>query len=233
MNTTIRAVLVGKVAPLGRHGIDSGIFKKPVDRAIDISRTGLIGDEQGDKKNHGGPEKAIHHYPYDHYVLWRAEIPEIAKKLEKEGAFGENISTEGLTESNVCVGDTYRLGTALVQICQGRQPCWRLNERFGDSTMARWVQATGRTGWYYRVLEEGRVASGDTIDLIDRPAEGWTLQRILHVLYHDTMNAEDLARLAELKLLTNSWRALARRRFERRKVEDWSSRLNTPERTTS
>jgi len=98
--------------------------------------------------------------------------------------------------------------------------------------MARRVQATGRTGFYYRVLEEGHVATGDAIDLIDRPAEGWTLQRILHVLYHDTMNDDCLAQLVELKLLTDSWRALARRRLERRNVEDWSGRLNTPEETT-
>ncbi len=229
MNTTIRSVLVGTVAPLGRSGVDSGIFKQPLDKPIEVTRTGLIGDEQGDKTHHGGPEKAIHHYPFDHYALWRAEIPQIAEKLENEGAFGENISTEGLTESDVCAGDIYRLGTALVQVSQGRQPCWRLNERFRVSSMARQVQTTGRTGWYYRALEEGRVAAGDLIDLMDRPAEDWTLQRILRVLYHDTLNADCLTRLAELEFLTPSWRKLAHRRLERHSVEDWSRRLNTPE----
>jgi len=232
MSTIIRAVLVGQVAPLGRRGVDSGIFKKPVDNAVDATHTGLSGDQQGDKKNHGGPEKAIHHYPFDHYVPWREEMPKLAEHLVREGAFGENISTDGLTEADVCIGDIYRLGTALVQISQGRQPCWRLNERFGDSTMARQVQSTGRTGWYYRVIEEGRVGSGDTIDLIDRPNEDWTVQRILHVLYHDTLNADDLVQLSELTHLADSWRKLASRRLERRSVEDWSSRLNTPERTT-
>lgn len=232
MSTIIRAVLIGKVVPLGRRGVDSGIFKKPVDNAVDVTRTGLSDDQQGDKKNHGGPEKAIHHYPFDHYAPWREEMPELTKHLTNEGAFGENISTDGLTEDDVCIGDIYRLGTALVQISQGRQPCWRLNERFGDSTMARQVQSTGRTGWYYRVIEEGRVGSGDLIDLIDRPNEDWTLQRILHLLYHDTLNADDLIQLSELTHLADSWRKLAARRLERRSVEDWSSRLNTPERTT-
>src|SRR3546814_708068 len=154
MTTKILAGLVGRIAPLGRAGVASGIFKRPVDRAVQVTRTGLAGDEQGDRKHHGGPEKALHHYAFEHYPAWRAELPALAPCLAGEGAFGENISTDGLTEADVCIGDVFRFGTSLVEVSQARQPCWRLNERFGDATMARRVQDTGRTGWYYRVRSE-------------------------------------------------------------------------------
>lgn len=229
MSTIVRAVLVGKVAPLGRHGVPSGIDKQPVEGAVAITTIGLSGDAQGDSRHHGGPEKAIHHYPFDHYARWRAGHPELATRLAEPGAFGENISTDRMTEADVCIGDVYRLGTALVQVSQGRQPCWRLNERFDNPRMARRVQESGRTGWYYRVLEAGHVAAGETISLVERPAEDWTLERILHVFYRDTLNAESLARLAELPQLAASWRTLARRRLDSRTVENWSRRLETPE----
>ena len=134
-----------------------------------------------------------------------------------------------MTEADVCIGDIYRLGTALVEVSQARQPCWRLNERFGNAVMARRVQDTGRTGWYYRVLEEGRVGSGDRLELLDRPAMEWPLSRILHLLYRDTLNTDELTQLAQLSTLTESWRLLARHRLERNAVEDWSRRLNSPE----
>ncbi|MCB1863486.1 MAG: MOSC domain-containing protein [Gammaproteobacteria bacterium] len=229
MSTQIRAVLIAKCSLLGSRGVASGIFKRPLDNSVEVTRTGLAGDEHGDKKHHGGPEKAIHHYPFDHYAIWKSEVPKFAVVLDREGAFGENISTEGLTEADVCIGDIYRLGTALVEVSQARQPCWRLNERFGNTTMARRVQDTGRTGWYYRVLDAGQVGPGDSIDLVERPAPDWPLSRILHLLYRDTLNIDDLAQLTELNQLPESWRLLARRRLENRTVEEWSRRLNTPE----
>jgi MOSC domain-containing protein YiiM len=222
----VRAVLVGGLAPLGR--VVSGIDKRPVEGPVAVRRDGLAGDAHGNTASHGGPEKAVHHYPFDHYASWRQEMPALADRLERAGAFGENLSTEGITEAGVCIGDVFRLGSALVQVGQGRQPCWRLNERFGERTMARRVQDTGRTGWYYRVLEEGEVAAGDALALVDRPALGWTLSRIQHLLYRDTLDLDELARLAEVPQLGPSWRTLVRRRLERRAVEDWSRRLDTP-----
>ena len=226
----IHSVLTAQISPLGRHGVPSGIFKRPHAGMVGVTRTGMSGDEQGDRKHHGGPEKAIHHYAHDHYARWRTEFPELVRHLETPGAFGENISTAGLTETEVCIGDVFRLGTARVQVSQARQPCWRLNERFGLADMARRVQKSGRTGWYYRVLEEGRVQEGDVLELLDRPAGNWSLARVLHALYGDPLNGDELAGLTELPLLCESWRALARRRIETGVVEDWSRRLDTPER---
>nr|WP_268885134.1 MOSC domain-containing protein [Iodidimonas gelatinilytica] len=151
--------------------------------------------------------------------------------MKKPGAFGENISTVGLIESQICIGDIFHMGTALVQVSQGRQPCWRLNERFSMPAMARRVQETGRTGWYYRVLEDGDVTVGDRLVLVERPLPDWSLSRILQVLYRDTDNKSALSALADMELLADSWRSLARKRLERGGVEDWAQRLNTPDKS--
>ena len=223
--TTLNAILTGRAVPFGRPDTLSAIGKRPVDAAVAIGPAGLEGDEQADRRNHGGPDKAIHHYPFDHYPAWRTDLPAPASLLDAVGAFGENISTLGLTEETVCVGDVFRLGTATVQVSQGRQPCWKLNHRFGVADMARRVQSTGRTGWYYRVLEPGTAAAGDGIALIDRPLPDWPLARILRAFYHDTGDLPILAGIAGLEPLATGWRTLARRRVESGRVEDWSGRL--------
>lgn len=223
--TTLNVVLTGKAVPFGRPDTLSAIGKRPVDAAVAIGPAGLEGDEQADRRNHGGPDKAIHHYPFDHYPAWRGDLPDPAPLLDAAGAFGENISTLGLTEETVCVGDIFCIGTATVQVSQGRQPCWKLNHRFGVADMARRVQSTGRTGWYYRVLEPGIVAAGDGIALIDRPLPDWPLARILRAFYHDTGDLPTLAGIAALEPLATGWRTLARRRVDSGRVEDWSGRL--------
>jgi MOSC domain-containing protein YiiM len=228
MDIVIRTVLAGIVAPLGGRRVPSGIDKQPFAERRAVGITGLAGDAQGDTKHHGGPEKALHHYALDHYAPWRAEHPGLGALLARPGAFGENISTLGMTEADVCIGDIYRLGTALVQVSQGRQPCWRLNERFGNLAMARLVQETGRTGWYYRVLEEGSVAAGDVIRLAERPLPDWPLTRVIDLLYRHTLDTEALAELASLPQLAASWRDLAGRRLKSRAVENWENRLETP-----
>lgn len=150
----VRAILAGKSAPLGKLGVASGIFKRPPEARVGVTRAGLEGDEQGDKKHHGGREKALHHYAFEHYDAWRADNPTLAPSLASEGAFGENISTNGLTEADVGVGDVFRLGSALVQISQARQPCWRLNEwlvtRVWHDRSSRRVVPAGTTGFWRR-----------------------------------------------------------------------------------
>lgn len=109
------------------------------------SQTGLAGDEQGDKKNHGGRDKAIHAYPVSHYPIWAAEHPSLAASFQT-GSFGENLVVEGVIEVDICLGDRWRIGDALCEVSQGRQPCWKLNVRFGVPDMAVRVQRSGRTG---------------------------------------------------------------------------------------
>lgn len=224
LTAVLDELLVGKAEPLGQNGLVSGIAKRPAGRPVWLSSTRFDTDEQADRKHHGGPEKAVHHYPADHYDLWRRELGDLAV-LGKPGAFGENLSTLGLDETNLAIGDVFRLGGAIIEVSQGRQPCHKLNVRFGIADMARRVQTTGRTGWYYRVKQEGLVSPGDSLVLIERQAPEWTLHRLWHLLYVDRMNMPELEAMANLPGLADSWRGYARRRLESNRVEDWSKRL--------
>jgi MOSC domain-containing protein YiiM len=225
-NHCVRHVLVGRAVPLERSGRLSGIHKTPVAGPVAITATGLSGDEQGDRRHHGGPEKAVHHYPFQHYAAWQVEHPPLAPYLASPGAFGENLSTLGFSEADVRVGDVYRIGTALLQVSQARQPCWKLNVRFALPEMARRVQTSGRTGWYYRVLEPGTIRAGDELVLVESPNPDWTLDRVLHYLNVDTLNPPALRALASLPFLAESWRSIALRRLVRCAVEDWEPRLS-------
>lgn len=223
----LMAVLVGHVKPFGPNGERSGILKTSVVRPVSIGRWGIIGDEQA-AKNHGGSEKAVHHYAFDHYIQWKTELSTRACCFMKPGAFGENFSTIGMTEASVCVGDVYQVGAVLLQVSQGRQPCWKLNVRFDNPAMAQTVQHTGRTGWYYRVLNSGRVQVGDAVSLVERPNAEWPLSRLLYYLYIEKLNREALDQIARMPFLTESWRRLARLRLSRHAVENWTGRLNVP-----
>jgi MOSC domain-containing protein YiiM len=226
--TRIGRLLTGPVQPLGPRAVPSGIDKAAVVGSAWLGREGFTGDEQGDRKHHGGPEKAVHHYAFEHYARWREAIGE-RDLLTRPGAFGENLSTIGLTEAQIAIGDTFRAGGAVIQVSQGRQPCWRLNLRFGLPDMALRVQTSGRTGWYYRVIQEGFVAAGDDLVLVDRLSPEWTIGRLWRALYVDTLNVDELAAMAELTHLPESWRRYASRRLATGQVEDWSHRLTGEE----
>ena len=225
---TVVAVLCGRAVPYTRPGSRSAIAKTPVHGPVHIGPLGLDGDEQGDPQVHGGPDKAIHQYPQEHYAPWRAELGALPV-LATPGAFGENIASTGMTEHSLCLGDQVRVGSnVLLEVSQGRQPCWKLNDRFGGlPSMARRVQDTGRTGWYYRVLQPGSVQAGDALVLVARPLPEWPLARIVDVLYHQPFDAAVLHALAALPL-TPSWQRLVQGRLARAGTEDWQSRLDGP-----
>ncbi|WP_259174033.1 MOSC domain-containing protein [Xanthomonas campestris] len=222
--TRIDSVATGVARDFTRPGSRSAIDKRMVTRPLQIGPEGLEGDEQGDRRVHGGPDKAIHHYPRDHYAAWQAEIGAHAL-LEAAGAFGENLSSLGLTEVDVCLGDRLALGSAVVEVSQLRQPCWKLSDHFGLRDMARRVQDSGRTGWYYRVLQPGQLAAGDALTLLERPHPQWTLSRVQQVLYAREVDAEAIAAVLQLPLVP-SWRALFERRLQRSEVESWGARLH-------
>jgi MOSC domain-containing protein YiiM len=224
----VKQLLIGKIAPLGTHAVLSGIDKHPVAGRLWLDHEGFVGDAQGDRKHHGGPEKAVHHYAFEHYQYWQTALGTL-DVLAQPGAFGENISTTGLNESNVAIGDSFRVGSAVIQVSQGRQPCWKLNARFGVRDMAALVQRNGRTGWYYRVLEPGFVESGDELIPIARLSPQWTIERLWHALYVDTLNLNELSAMAELEHLAENWRRHAQKRLCTRRVEDWSRRLTEEE----
>jgi MOSC domain-containing protein YiiM len=203
----------GRSAPYGPEGQPSAIVKLALAGRARLGPEGLAADQQADRVNHGGPDKALHHYPFDHYDTWRTELPDAVGLLHAAGAFGENLSTLGMTEADVCLGDVYRLGSARVQVSQGRQPCWKLNQRFGRTDMVERVLNSGRTGWYYRVIEAGEIGTGDRFELIERPCPDWPLARLWQVLFGPGREAAALATLSRHDLLAESWRARARKRL--------------------
>ncbi|MCU0810566.1 MAG: MOSC domain-containing protein [Thiobacillaceae bacterium] len=220
--------MIGHTRPFGPNGEPSAIDKHPVAQPVWLGPAGLAGDEHGDTVHHGGTDKALHHYAREHYAVWHRDLPQLPAQRWQAGGFGENISTLGLTEGGVCIGDIVRLGTTVLQVSQPRQPCWKLNLRFGCADMARRVQASARTGWYYRVLEAGEVAPGDELRLIDRPHGQWPLSRLLHHFYIEPLDRDALAAIAALEVLAPSWRQTAAQRLMTGRVEDWSRRLDTP-----
>ncbi len=215
---------IGRPKPLGMAGALSAIDKHKVAGALAAGPLGLDGDEQADRKHHGGLDKAIHAYAVTHLSGWADELPAQAERF-RPGAFGENLVIGGASEADVCLGDRWRIGSALVEVSQGRQPCWKLNLRFDVADMARRVQESGRTGWYFRVIEPGLIAAGDRGALVTRPHPAWTLNRTSHLLYHDRMNRLALAELAQLPGLPDNWRRLAEARLSSGRTEDWSRRL--------
>lgn len=211
ISVTITAVLTGRAAPLAPTRHLSGIAKQMRDGAVAVTPTGLAGDEQGDPRHHGGPEKAIHHYPFDHYAAWARDIDPPPALLAQPGAFGENISTSSLTERDVCLGDVFRLGSALVQVSQGRQPCWKLDHRFQHKGLSARVIKTGRSGWYYRVLEAGTAQTGESMVLVERSLPDWTIARVFTLLIGGghRSNPAALRDLVDQKRLAQSWRRRA------------------------
>lgn len=212
MHWTIRALNLGKARPFRGDDSLSAIAKEPTDQPVIIGPLGLAGDEQADPAVHGGPDKAIHHYPRDHYVAWPDELGD-HPLLRGEGAFGENVSTLGLTEEAACIGDRYRLGTALIELSQGRQPCWKLDHRFGHKGLSAAVISTGRSGWYYRVIEPGEARAGDRLELVERPRPEWTVARVFALLIGGGHRADPAAlpALAAEPLLAENWRQRAMR----------------------
>ena len=210
MRCEILSVLTGKAVTFGPE--TSAIGKTARAGSVAVGRLGLEGDEQADLSVHGGPDKAIHHYAYDHYPFWRALIAG-QPLLDAPGAFGENVSTLGMTESEVCLGDRFRLGTALVEVSQGRQPCWKQGHRLSDPTVTARIVAYRNSGWYYQVIEPGEVAAGDAIELIARPHPEWDVERIFGLLIGGDGRDDPAAlrALAGLELLAAPWRQRAAR----------------------
>lgn len=209
----IDAVFTGSVRPLPPEGHPSGILKHSVAGPVMLGQLGLDGDMQADRRVHGGPDKALHHYPAEHYAALRARYPDCAA-LFQPGSIGENVSTTGWTEDNVCVGDIFRIGSARVQVTQPRSPCWKINARYTLEDALQFVAERGLTGWYCRVIEEGAICAGDPFELLERNADPVTLRRLWQVTRSHRPSAEELSRLAWTPGLSGGWADKLRGRLE-------------------
>lgn len=220
----IQALLTGKVKSYKLLNYSSAIHKAVVSKAILLTHEGLASDEQADRKVHGGPDKALHHYPFEHYQYWQKFLGELSV-LHTRGAFGENISTTGWTEKDVCLADQFLIGeNVIVELSQSRQPCWKLNHRFSYTDMSKCVQDTGKTGWYYRVKQTGYIEPQTEIQLIERPYPQWPLDRVNRVMFAKQVNFDEFREFLELPL-TPSWRKTIEQRLLHKTIENMDKRL--------
>lgn len=220
----IKSLHIGKEASLAGTNFLSAINKSRIEGKCLVTKIGLKNDEQADKINHGGLEKAIHQYAFENYNYWKEKLLECTI-LDNAGAFGENISSLGMDEHTVRIGDQYKLGTCILEVSQARQPCWKLNYRFNHTEMSEEVQNSLKTGWYYRVIEEGEIEEGNKFELISRPFPDYPLQRLLNLLYKDALNFKELELAIKIKPLADSWKKLFLKRIETKNIENWQNRL--------
>jgi MOSC domain-containing protein YiiM len=193
--------------------VRTGIFKQPVAGRVMARRLNLDGDRQADLTVHGGQEKAIYAYPAEHYNYWRQELPGLTLPW---GMFGENLTTAGLLEDAVNIGDRFRVGAALLQVTQPRLPCYKLGVKFGREDMVRRFLKSGRYGWYFAVVEEGEVGTGDTIERVHRDPSDITVADIARLYTAERGNLALMRRAIEHEGLPDGWRAFLHERLERR-----------------
>ncbi|GIW07742.1 MAG: MOSC domain-containing protein [Dehalococcoidia bacterium] len=225
MTARLISLNVGQPAPLRyrQKWVTTAFGKQPVSGGRRLTSGGIDGDAQADRSVHGGPAKAACVYPVEHYPIWTARL---GRSLAIP-SFGENFTTEGLLEEDVCIGDRFRVGQALVEVSQPRQPCFKLATWNGEPRFARWVQESGRTGFYFRCLEEGVVQSGDLIVLVERPFPWATIAEANRLMHRTKQDRAGLERMLALPALSESWRQTFQRRLAGI-VESSSMRLDGP-----
>jgi MOSC domain-containing protein YiiM len=205
------SIQVGLPAVHGTPGTDesskkpwrTGFYKSPVAGPVWLGQTNLAGDGQADLRVHGGVDKAVLGYAASHYPDWRTELDMPSLPY---GAFAENFTITFLHEGNVCLGDVYAVGGARVEVSQPRQPCANITRRWNLPGLTEQVRATGRHGWYMRVLDEGEVVASEPITLLDRPCPDWTIARAFEVMNHRASDRGQAAVLAAVPALSKAWR---------------------------
>ncbi len=193
----------------GSDVVSTGIFKEPIDGRVPLRRLNLEGDAQADLSVHGGPDKAVYAYPVENYDYWREQLPGRELPL---GVFGENLTTEGLREDALHVGDELRVGTARLVVTQPRLPCYKLGIRFGDPGIIPRFLASNRPGFYLAVLEEGTVSPGDAVELLREEENRLSVTELLRLMVHDKTNTERMRQALCVRHLA----AVLRKKFETR-----------------
>ncbi len=188
---------------------ETSFFRAPSTQPRWLYTTHLDGNRQADTKNHGQPNQAVLLYAAAHYPLWREELhqPEIGP-----GGFGENFTVQGLSEETACIGDSYAIGEAQIQVTGPRYPCWKIERRWGIAGLTDRVAATGRTGWYCRVVREGMIEPGTTIILVERPYPRWTVALTNDFGHYRNKDVATAQALAACPLLNKFWRKLVVKR---------------------
>jgi MOSC domain-containing protein YiiM len=192
----IVSVNTGEPRTIRWKGADvvTGIFKYPVESSLFLGETGVTGDHVIDIRFHGGKDKACYLYSEDHYRYWKSLYPDADWDW---GMFGENLTVENLDESQILIGDIFRIGGALVQISQPRQPCYKLGIRIGNPDIVKQFSLSDFPGAYIRILEEGYVQKGDFLSSVETFPESPSLKTVFHMLYHNSFEKEEIRRVTE------------------------------------
>lgn len=212
MDIRIVSLNVGKPQSVEFQGgtIETGIYKSPCQaRAVPLTTLNFEGDGQADLVNHGGPDKAVCVYPYEHYDFWEREWG----RRPEPGAFGENLTVLGMTEDLVCIGDIFAIGDVRLQISQPRQPCFKLGKKHGMPQLPLHVQNTGFTGYYFRVLRPGLFDLSLPMTLYERHPAGLTVAYANRIMHHDKGDIAGIRRLLAVPELSASWRATFEKRL--------------------
>ena len=191
--------------------VSTGIFKEPIAGRVMMRTLNLDGDRQADLSVHGGPEKAVYVYPSEHYEFWKRELPEMDLPW---GMFGENLTTTGLFETEVNIGDKFRVGTAEVMVTQPRMPCYKLGIRFGRVDIIKRFLISERSGFYLSVLKEGDVGAGDEFELLEKSRSSVTVVDITRLYSTDKENVDLMRRAIATDALPDSWRQYFLKRLE-------------------
>jgi MOSC domain-containing protein YiiM len=189
--------------------IRTSIYKEPVAGQVALRRLNLDGDRQADLRVHGGPDKAVYAYPSEYYELWSRERPELEFGL---GTFGENLTTEGLLDEDVSIGDRFRVGTGELVVTQPRLPCFKLGIKMGRDEFVTEFLERGLFGFYLAVTREGHVEAGDPIVAVARDPRRFGVNEVARLYARDGNDVESMRRAAELDVLPDSWRDVFRKR---------------------
>ncbi|MEI7025503.1 MOSC domain-containing protein [Paenibacillus sp. y28] len=196
--------------PFQNKDIPTGINKKPAAKPLFLSWVNFEGDGQADLVHHGGRDKAVCVYAYEHYPFWEKEL---GRTLEY-GAFGENLTIRGLLEADVCIGDIFQLGDAVVQVSQPRQPCFKLSVKYGVPDLPVKVQETGYTGFYFRVLQEGTVSASSSLKRLTPHPQGITVSYANQIMHHEKQNEAGIRSILAVDALSASWQAAFLKRLQ-------------------
>ena len=183
--------------------VQTGIFKEPVDGTVPVNELNLAGDRQADLTVHGGPAKAVYAYPAEHYEFWKKELPDWKFSF---GNFGENLTTEGISEETLSIGDVVKVGSAVLRVTQPRMPCYKLQIRFDREDMIKRFLGSGLSGFYFSVVERGSVKAGSAVEIVQRDPNGVSVRDILRLYLHQTADRELLRRVVNVPALPQNWK---------------------------
>ena len=192
--------------------VTTGIFKEPVKGPLMLRTLNLDGDGQADLTVHGGVSKAVYAYPSEHYAFWRAEFPAMGLPW---GMFGENLTTEGLLEDAVYIGDKFRVGQTELMVTEPRMPCYKLGIKFGRTDIIKRFLASRRSGFYFAVMREGMVSAGDALELIGREQQDISVADITRLYAFEKDDVKALRRAIEVKALPENWKGYFRHQIEK------------------